>query len=272
MERFLILAQDSANIQNTAVEANVIAIISVVITIVLTAINIFLTVHINKNNSKQQERFHESSAELQREINNRNVELQKEINERNIEVQKQIHNRDINNQIRQNILETYGYYHDVLRNMVQVTSTIPFVFFEEQPYEQWLNSVTNAVSENLKKFNQLRLILDDDDFIKYLEKCNDCFDDFLNLAYNYKNSNNLTQFINNAWNEVSPPSAFTGTVIGYRNYNILYQNNLLIEKFWKHCSNTYIENIAKKAYECNSLVYCEEFDNKFKKYLQISDL
>lgn len=272
MEKFLMFAQDTANIQNPAVKANVIAIASVVITIVLTAINIYITIRINKANSKQQEHFHESSTELQREINNRNVELQKEINERNIELQKQIHNRDINNQIRQNILETYGYYHDVLRNMAQVTGVMPFVFFEEASYDQWLNSVTNAVNENLKKFNQLKLILDDDDFIKYLEKCNSHFDDFLNLAIDYKNSNKLTQFINNAWNEISPSNALPGTVIGYRNYYALYQNTVLIEKFWKHCSNTYIENIAKKVYECNSLVYCEEFDEKFKKYLQIKEL
>ena len=261
MERFLMLAKNTANIQNPAVEANVIAIVSMVITIIFTVINILLTIHINQNNSQQQEYFHESSAELQREINDRNIELQ-----------KQIHNRDINNQIRQNILETYGYYHDVLRNIAQVTGSMPFIFFEEAPYDLWLNNVTNAVSENLKRFNQLKLIVDDEDFIKYLENCNRHFDDFLNLVYDYKNSNNLTQFINNAWNEISTVNTQFGATISFRNYYSLYQNNVLKEKFWKHCSNTFIENIVKKAYECNSLVYCEEFDEKFKKYLQIKDI
>ena len=53
------------------------------------------------------------------------------------------------------------------------------------------------------------------------------------------------------------------------NYYSLYQDGVLGDEFIKMCSNSHTEEIQKNIEFYISIVGCDDFDNKFKKYLQI---
>ena len=75
-----------------------------------------------------------------------------------------------------------------------------------------------------------------------------------------------TRTIQNAWCAFcqSHPNIQPG------NYYVLLQDSVLADEFRKLCSNTYTDGIQKNIEMYMTIVGNDDFDEKFKKYLQIS--
>ena len=209
------------------------SIIFAVVPIVLTIVTIVLSVRMDKQNQK---------------------------------LQQSIAERDATNQTRQCILDIYNAYLDAFHLAGQASENIPDIFVSDQSYYTWANDVDNKSKEVMYAYNRAKLMLNDPQLLETLKNGFDAFSALNGSVKGYIFTGTPTRTIQNAW------GAFCQTHPNIQpgNYYVLLQDSVLADEFRKLCSNTYTDGIQKNIEMYMTIVGNDDFDGKFKKYLQIS--
>ena len=209
------------------------SIIFAVVPIVLTIITIVLSVRMDKQNQK---------------------------------LQKSISDRDTINQTRQCVLDIYNAYLDAFYLTGQADGNIADIFASDQSYYTWANDVDNRSKAVMCAYNRAKLMLNDPQLLETLKNGFDAFSALNGAVKSYIFTGTPTRTIQNAWCAFcqSHPNIQPG------NYYVLLQDSVLADEFRKLCSNTYTDGIQKNIEMYMTIVGNDDFDGKFKKYLQIS--
>lgn len=208
------------------------SIIFAVVPIVLTVITIWLSIRMDKQNQK---------------------------------LQKAIADRDTINQTRQCILDIYNAYLDAFHLADQADGNVPEIFVSDQSYYKWAMDVENKNKEIMYAYNRTKLMLDDPQLLETLKNGFDAFSALKGSVKSYIFTGTPTRTIQNAW--CSFCQSHSNIQMG--NYYALFQDSVLADEFRKLCSNKYTDSIQKNIEIYLSVIRCDNFDEKFKKYLQI---
>ena len=208
------------------------SIIFAVVPIVLTVITIWLSIRMDKQNQK---------------------------------LQKAIAYRDTINQTRQCILDIYNAYLDAFHLAGQADGNVPEIFVSDQSYYKWAMDVENKNKEIMYAYNRTKLMLDDPQLLETLKNGFDAFSALNGSVKSYIFTGTPTRTIQNAW--CSFCQSHSNIQMG--NYYALFQDSVLADEFRKLCSNKYTDSIQKNIEIYLSVIRCDNFDEKFKKYLQI---
>lgn len=207
----------------------------IIVPILLTGITIFLSVRMNKQNEQ---------------------------------LQKLIHNRDAANQARELVIDIYQSFFNAFIVVQQAGDNVAGVFVSDQSYYQWGIAVETATKDVSLAYNKAKLLFKDDmEFIDYLKKSWVSFADINNTVNWYIHSAIATQTVRAAWNEFCQKHA-----IQSENYMALYQDPTLGAEFKELCDNSYTQDIQRKINIYKDLIGNDEFDEKFRKYVQIREL
>ena len=209
------------------------SIIFAVVPIVLTIITIVLSVRMDKQNKK---------------------------------LQKAIADRDTVNQTRQCVLDIYNAYLDAFHLTGQANGNVLDIFVSDQSYYTWANDVENKNREIMYAYNRAKLMLNDPQLIETLKNGFNAFSALNDSVKSYIFTGTPSRTIQNAWYTFS--QSHPNIQIG--NYYALAQDSVLGNEFRKLCSNTYTDGIQKNIEVYMAVVGSDDFDEKFKKYLQIS--
>ena len=209
------------------------SIIFAVVPIVLTIVTIVLSVRMDKQNQK---------------------------------LQQSIAERDATNQTRQCILDIYNAYLDAFHLAGQASENIPDIFVSDQSYYTWANDVDNKSKEVMYAYNRAKLMLNDPQLLETLKNGFDAFSALNGAVKSYIFTGTPTRTIQNAWCTFcqAHPNIQPG------NYYALLQDSVMANEFRKLCSNTYTDGIQKNIETYMAVVGNDDFDEKFKKYIQIS--
>ena len=209
------------------------SIIFAVVPIVLTIITIVLSVRMDKQNQK---------------------------------LQKSIADRDTVNQTRQCVLDIYNAYLDAFYLTGQADGNIADIFASDQSYYTWANDVDNRSKAVMCAYNRAKLMLNDPQLLETLKNGFDAFSALNGAVKSYIFTGTPTRTIQNAWCSFcqAHPNIQPG------NYYALLQDSVMANEFRKLCSNTYTDGIQKNIETYMAIVGNDDFDEKFKKYLQIS--
>lgn len=209
------------------------SIIFAVVPIVLTIITIVLSVRMDKQNQK---------------------------------LQKSIADRDTINQTRQCVLDIYNAYLEAFHLTGQASGNVADIFVSDQSYYMWANDVDNKSKTVMYAYNRAKLMLDDPQLIETLKNGFDAFSALNGSVKSYIFTGTPTRTIQNAWCAFCQvhPNIQPG------NYYVLLQDSVLADEFRELCSNTYTDGIQKTIEMYMAIVGNDDFDGKFKKYLQIS--
>ncbi len=208
------------------------SIIFAVVPIVLTVITIWLSIRMDKQNQK---------------------------------LQKAIADRDTINQTRQCILDIYNAYLDAFHLAGQADGNVPEIFVSDQSYYKWAMDVENKNKEIMYAYNRTKLMLDDPQLLETLKNGFDAFSALNGSVKSYIFTGTPTRTIQNAW--CSFCQSHSNIQMG--DYYALFQDSVLADEFRKLCSNKYTDSIQKNIEIYLSVIGCDNFDEKFKKYLQI---
>lgn len=211
----------------------VIAVTSVLVSIILTIITICLTKHINKQNT---------------------------------ELQKNLSNRDTLNQTREAIFKIYNAFLDGFYYVSQASGNIPEIFVSEQSFYKWALELENKNKEITFSYNKAKLIFNDEILIKNLKEGFNIFSALTNTVNFYISSGLAYKFYQNAWVQFSS----THSNVQNESYETLLLNQELAEEFKKLCSNQYTEDIQNKIDEYTTIVETDNFDTLFRKYTQLA--
>ena len=209
------------------------SIIFAVVPIVLTIITIVLSVRMDKQNQK---------------------------------LQKSISDRDTINQTRQCVLDIYNAYLDAFHLTGQTNGNVADIFVSDQSYYMWANDIDNKSKAVMYAYNRAKLMLNDPQLLETLKNGFDAFSALNGAVKSYIFTGTPTRTIQNAWCSFcqAHPNIQPG------NYYALLQDSVMANEFRKLCSNTYTDGIQKNIETYMAIVGNDDFDEKFKKYLQIS--
>ena len=209
------------------------SILFAVVPIVLTIITIILSVRMDKQNQK---------------------------------LQKLIADRDTVNQTRQCVLDIYNAYLDAFCMTAQTNGNVAGIFVSDQSYYMWANDIDNKSKAVMYAYNRAKLLLDDPQLLETLRNGFDAFSALNGSVKSYIFTGTPTRTIQNAWFTLcqAHPNIQAG------NYYALAQDSVLADEFRKLCSNTYTDGVQKNIEMYMGVVGNDDFDEKFKKYLQIS--
>ena len=209
------------------------SILFAVVPIVLTIITIVLSVRMDKQNQK---------------------------------LQKSIADRDTINQTRQCVLDIYNAYLDAFHLTGQASGNIAGIFVSDQSYYMWANDVDSKSKAVMYAYNRAKLMLNDPQLLESLKNGFDAFSALNGAVKSYIFTGTPTRTIQNAWCAFcqSHPNIQPG------NYYALLQDSVMANEFRRLCSNTYTDGIQKNIEMYMAVVGIDDFDGKFKKYLQIS--
>lgn len=186
----------------------------------------------------------------------------------NRELQKLIHNRDVANQTRQIIIEIYHAFFNAFVITQHEITNVAGVFTSEQLFLQWENTIDYTLKEVSFAYNKLKLLLPEDrEIVEYTRKCWVAFTDINYAVSTYIRTGIAAQTIRAAWSTIQ-----TKCIIQFGDYFTLYQNTMLAEEFTRLCENTYTRDIQRKLEVYSELIGKNEFDDLFKKYVQIREL
>ena len=209
------------------------SILFAVVPIVLTIITIVLSVRMDKQNQK---------------------------------LQKSIADRDTINQTRQCVLDIYNAYLDAFHLTGQASGNIAGIFVSDQSYYMWANDVDSKSKAVMYAYNRAKLMLNDSQLLELLKNGFVAFSALNGAVKSYIFTGTPTRTIQNAWCAFcqAHPNIQPG------NYYALLQDSVMANEFRKLCSNTYTDGIQKNIEMYMTIVGNDDFDGKFKKYLQIS--
>ena len=211
-----------------------ISAVSIIVPIVLTIVSITLSVRMDKNNEK---------------------------------LQKMLANRDMMSQTRQCILDIYNAYFNGFHILMQANGNIADIFVSDQSYYRWAQDIENATKEITHAYNRTKLLLDDAKLLKQLCDAQTAFFALEHAVKSYIYTGIPAQTIANAWPRFSNQYS-----VAPGNYYALFQNRSLGETFSKMCETTYTKDIQEKVTVYLELVSNDQFDELFKKYVQIKDI
>ena len=194
------------------------------------------------------------------------IVLSVRMDKQNQKLQKAIADRDTVNQTRQCILDIYNAYLDAFHLAGQASGNIPDIFVSDQSYYTWANDIDNKSKEIMYAYNRAKLMLNDLQLLETLKNGFDAFSALNGAVKSYIFTGTPTRTIQNAWCTFcqSHPNIQPG------NYYALLQDSIMANEFRKLCSNTYTDGIQKNIEMYMAVVGNDDFDGKFKKYLQIS--
>lgn len=190
--------------------------------------------------------------------------LTKRLDRKNSELQKALSNRDMQNQTRQCILDIYNAYFEAFDVASQASGNVAEVFISDQSYYNWAVGIENAMRGINRSYNQVKLMVEDDELLNVLTEARNSFSDINGAVKSYLNTGIPAQTIQNAWIQFSPSH---GVPPG--NYYVLLQNRAFGEAFIKLCQTSYTDDIQKKLESYITLMESGEFDAPFKKHVQI---
>lgn len=150
----------------------------------------------------------------------------------NQDLQKQIANRDSTILLRQNVLETYNSYFNALRVIEQAIGNVADVFSTPQSMYQWCNELQKAYDMLSCSYNQMKLMLDDEQILQTLKTARCKFIDLYNAVNKYYHSGIPLKIISNTWEIISPEYK-----IAKEDYVALVKNYQAKEAFCKKCDN-----------------------------------
>lgn len=208
--------------------------ISIVSPLVLTLISLFLSVRMEHQNKKLQIAFA---------------------------------NRDLQNLTRHHVLDIYNAYCTALDCVGGVSDKLTNVFTSEQSYYSWANDVQKTDSELFRAYNQARLMLDDENLLTVLKKARDSYDKINAKISEYIATGIPVQTLTNAWTQIS---AQYGIVRG--DYYSLNHNPIYGEAFSRLCETSHTKRIQILIKEYLDIVGCDDFDERFKKYVKIREM
>ena len=208
--------------------------VSIIVPIVLTVVSIVLSIRMDKNNEK---------------------------------LQKMLANRDMMSQTRQCILDIYNAYFNGFHILMQANGNIADIFVSDQSYYRWAQDIENATKEITHAYNRTKLLLDDAKLLKQMSDAQTAFFALEHAVKSYIYTGIPAQTIANAWTQFSNQYS-----IAPGNYYALFQNRYLGETFSKMCETTYTKDIQEKVTVYLELVRNDQFDEPFKKYVQIKDI
>ena len=211
-----------------------ISAVSIIVPIVLTIVSITLSVRMDKNNEK---------------------------------LQKMLANRDMLNQTRQCVLGIYDAFFNGFHILTQANGNIAEIFVSDQSYYRWAQDIENATKEITHAYNRTKLLLDDAKLLKQLCDAQTAFFALEHAVKSYIYTGIPAQTIANAWPRFSNQYS-----VAPGNYYALFQNRSLGETFSKMCETTYTKDIQEKVTVYLELVSNDQFDELFKKYVQIKDI
>lgn len=210
------------------------SVVGIIVPIVLTVVSIILSVRMDKGNKK---------------------------------LQKIIAERDQINQTRQYVLDIYNAFFSGGYLLSQADGNIAYIFVSDQSYFNWSLEVENASRNIVKTYNSAKLIVKDDKFIKQLENAFNAFSEVELLVKKYITTGEALKVVETAWNDISGQCD-----ILKGDYEQLYRNSELAEKFITSCETSQTSEIQQKVSEYLELTKKEEFDEMFKKYIQVRHL
>ena len=210
------------------------SVVSILVPIVLTIVSIVLSVRMDRNNK---------------------------------ELQKMLANRDMMNQTRQCVLDIYNAYFNGFHILVQTNGNIADIFVSEQSYYRWAQDIENANKQIMQACNQAKLLLDDATLLKQLSVAQATFFLLEKTVKSYIYTGIPSQTISNAWAQFSRQYSITPG-----DYSALLRDRSLGETFCKMCETTYTTDIQKKVEGYIELVRQDQFDESFRRYVNIKDL
>lgn len=185
----------------------------------------------------------------------------------NNDLQKQIHNRDISNQTRQLMLNIYDSYLFALYVLSKANNNVETIFMSETTYRSWLQELNKACDGIIRSQNQINILVNDKEMMAYLKKCHDSFLELTRLVNSYIANPILPQTNQIAWTEVSQRFSILAG-----DFYSLNQNPIAIEELKKKNENSYTKSIQNQITNFNQLLANEQFDNHFKKIVQIQEI
>lgn len=194
------------------------------------------------------------------------IVLSVRMDKQNQKLQKSIIDRDTINQTRQCILDIYNAYLDAFRLTGQANGNVDDIFVSDQSYYMWANDVDNKSKAVMYAYNRAKLMLNDPQLLANLKNGFDAFSALNGAVKSYIFTGTPTRTIQNAWCTFcqSHPNIQPG------DYYALLQDSIMANEFRKLCSNSYTDGIQKNIEMYMAVVGNDDFDEKFKKYLQIS--
>lgn len=184
----------------------------------------------------------------------------------NQKLQKQIADRDASNLLRQNVLDIYNAYFNVLI-VVTRADNVSGIFSAQQTMIQWMTDFQKAYDSLACSYNHAKLMLDDAQLLQVLNESFRRLNNLYNSVAQYSHSNLPVNVIHDAWAVISPKYA-----IQINNYDALSQNHIAMEEFWKLCDNRHTQEIRRLMEDFRASMSDENFDKYFKKYIQIKQL
>ena len=195
------------------------------------------------------------------------IVLSVRMDKQNKKMQKDIANRDSINQTRQIVLNIYDAFFTGCQIAAQANGNVDEIFTSDQSYYKWALDVQNAYDAISRMYNQAKLLIQDDIFVKSLKNAYDLFASFNLSVSQYINTGFPAQTINNAWTHFSSQYG-----ILYGNYYAFMQNRVLHEEFRKMCKTSYTNDIQEKIEKYLDVVGNDSFDDKFKRYINIKEI
>ena len=194
------------------------------------------------------------------------IVLSVRMDRQNQKLQKSIADRDMINQTRQCVLDIYNAYLDAFHLTGQATGNVADIFVSDQSYYMWANDVDNKSKAVMYAYNRAKLMLNDSQLLELLKNGFVAFSALNGSVKSYIFTGTPTRTIQNAWCTFcqNHPNIQPG------NYYALLQDSVLADEFRKLCSNTYTDGIQTNIETYIAIVGNDDFDEKFKKYLQIS--
>lgn len=182
-------------------------------------------------------------------------------------LQKELSNRDMANQTRGNILDFYNSFYKGLNVVLQAKENVAEVFISEQSFYKWAIEIESVNTEILRSFNQAKLMLDDKEILGQMRSAKEEFSRLYTAVSYYVSSGIPSQTILNAWNEFKKQYD-----IQVGDYYKLLLNSEQKEAFVILCKNSYTINIESLIQRYIDVVGSNNFDEPFKKYVQIKKL
>ena len=226
--------QIANNLQKDIFEITI-TLVSVLVPIILTIITIFLTKHIDKQNT---------------------------------ELQINLSNRDTHNQTREIFFMIYNAFLDGFYYVSQASGNIPEIFVSDRSFYRWALELENKNKEIAFSYNKAKLVSKNELLLKNLKDGFNIFSDLTNTVNSYIGSGLAYKICQNAWIQFSKnhPNIQIGS------YETLLLNQELAEEFKKYCSNEYTDAIQNKIEKYTMIVGTDDFDEMFRKYTQVSEI
>lgn len=212
-----------------------ISIIAIIAPLILTIISICLSIRMDKNNK---------------------------------DLQRQIHNRDVDNQTRQLFMDIYSSFSKATNTAINLKKANELLAFNTD--NRFYNDLYSASQEMVYSFDKFKLLNDGTDndkkLLGYLSDYINAYSELYNEVANYLQNPLYKQHILEAWNAVSIYG------VQYGDFNALFINPTLKNKFIEFFKDQYIDAIFQKAEKTISIFQQDELTQLFVEHIKIKKM